>query len=100
MNGWPNSSRRRGVLPYWYLVLRLLAHFAGSGLIFVGLIGVEWLCSFAYDWLDAIHKFPVEMADLIPGLRVGWVYLDILLSAAVLLGGLNQFVRDIFFEDK
>ena len=86
-------------MPYWFLVLRLLAHFAGSALIFVGLIGVEWLCSWAYDWMDGIHSFPVEMTKLIPKLRVGWLYVDILLSGTVLLGGLGQFVRDMFFED-
>jgi hypothetical protein len=65
----------------------------------VGLIGFEWVGSYAYDFMDGIHRFPVEMVKLTPKLRLGWLYMDIFVSGAVLIGGVGRFIRDAFSEE-
>jgi hypothetical protein len=94
MNAWPRQPRR-GRRPYWWLVLKLIGHLGASALIFVALIGFEWVASYAYYLMDSYHSFPVEMTRVIPKLRIGWFYLDIVLSGIVLLAGLGRFVRDL-----
>jgi hypothetical protein len=67
-----------------------------SALVFVSLIGFEWAASYAIDVMNVVHTVPVETSKLVPMLRTGWLYLDIVLTSAVLLAGVGAFIKDMF----
>jgi hypothetical protein len=76
-------------------VLKLLGHVLGGAALFVGLAAVSWALGWGVDHLNKIHPFNPSVLGLLHGVEVAILYLDIALSAIVLLVGAGRFIREI-----
>lgn len=56
-------SRKK--ITFAHSVLNLIGHLVGSSILFVSFIGLGWIISLFYHWLDGIHKFPQDVSVFI-----------------------------------
>lgn len=84
--------RRRS---YWESVVALIAHLAGTGVIFVAFILLGWVVTYILVGLHTLHPFPEEIFRLITRIELGLIYVDAGLCAIVLFAGMAKFCRDI-----
>jgi len=84
----------------WRSTLLLIGHVTATAVVFVAVIALGWLVSFLISYLDSQHKFPSELFSLVTKLEVWVVYIDIGVSAVVLIAGLWRFVWDVVMEDR
>ncbi len=90
-----NWSRSRES-SFGYSILLLIGHLFCTAIVFVTLFGLGWIVSCVFNYLDSIHKFPEEIFNLDTKLEVGLVYIDAMVSGAVLLAGIGRFIMDVF----
>ena len=76
-------------------ILKLIGHAIGGAGLFVSLAALAWGLGWAVAQLHRIHPFSDSVLRLLHGAEVGILYLDIALSAIVLLVGAYRFVREI-----
>jgi hypothetical protein len=76
-------------------VLQLLGHVLGGAALFLGLAAVAWGIGWAVDALNKLHPFNATVIELLHGVEVAILYLDIALSVIVLLVGAFRFVREL-----
>ncbi len=76
-------------------VLKLLGHVLGGAVLFMGLAAVSWLLGVGVDSLNKIHPFSPSVLELLHGVEVAILYLDIGLSGIVLLVGAVRFIKEI-----
>ncbi len=87
-------SRRKK--SYAASVVGLIAHLAGTAIIFSTVFVFGWLVSVLFHWLHAIHPFGEEIFKIISRLEVGLIYVDICLSLIVLFAGAWRFCAELF----
>jgi hypothetical protein len=76
-------------------VLQLLGHVLGGAALFLGLAAVSWGIGWAVDSLNKVHPFDESVIEVLHGVEVAILYLDIGLSGIVLLVGAFRFVREM-----
>ena len=83
----------------WLSALRLIAHLAITSLVFLALMTLVWLVSWAFSTLQARHPFPEELMELFITLKFVLVYLDVLMSSIVLLYGICRYILTVLQGD-
>lgn len=81
---------------YLASVIGLIAHLAGTAVIFSAVFVFGWLVSVLFHWLHKIHPFGDEIFRIITRLEVGLIYIDIGLSLIVLCAGAWRFCAELF----
>lgn len=76
-------------------VLKLIGHAIGGAVLFLSLAALAWALGFAVSALNAIYPFGSAILQLLHGVELGLLYLDIGLSGIVLLVGAFRFVKEI-----
>lgn len=80
-------------------VLHLLGHVLAGAALFLGLAAVSWGLGWAVAALHAIHQFTPAVLQVLHGVEVAILYLDVGLSGMVLLVGAYRFAREITGAD-
>lgn len=75
--------------------MKLVGHLAGTALIFVVFLLLTWAISYSVSSLDAVHKFPQNVLDIITKVELGLMYVDIALCSVVLILGTVRFCIDL-----
>ena len=94
MNSWPRSGDG-----FWRSILLLVAHLAGTAIVFSAILVFGWSVSFLLNYLNSIRNFPPEVFTLVTRLEIGLLYVDTVLSGVILLLCTFRFVRDAL-EDR
>lgn len=76
-------------------VLKLLGHVVGGAALFIGLAAVAWLVGLIIAKMDAMHRFDPSVLAVLHGVEVAILYLDVGLTAIVLITGAVRFIREI-----
>jgi hypothetical protein len=76
-------------------VIKLIGHAIGGAILFAALALLSWALGWAVATLHAVHPFNDTVLRLLHSTEVGILYLDIGLSAIVLLVGAYRFVKEI-----
>lgn len=90
MNSWPRSRDN-----FWRPIVLLVAHLAGTALVFSAILVFGWSISFLLNYLNSIRNFPPEIFTLVTRLEIGLLYVDIVVSGAVLLLCIVRFVKEV-----
>ena len=94
MNLGPLYAPRRSQ-SFWESVLKLLGHVLGGAMLFVGLAAISWALGWGVHFLNQVHPFNPVVLNILHGVEVAILYLDIALSVIVLLVGAARFIREI-----
>jgi uncharacterized membrane protein YidH (DUF202 family) len=76
-------------------VMKLLGHVVGGAVLFIGLAAVAWLVGIAIAKMDATHRFDPAVLQVLHGVEVALLFLDVILTGIVLLTGAVRFIREI-----
>ena len=76
-------------------VLMLVGHALGGSVLFVVIAAISWGLGFGVARLHQIHPFSPTVLNLLHGVEVVLLYLDIGLSGIVLFVGAFRFVKEI-----
>ena len=76
-------------------VLKLIGHAIGGAVLFLSLAALAWALGVAVAALNAMQPFSPAVLQLLHGVEMGLLYLDIGLSGIVLLVGAFRFVKEI-----
>lgn len=90
-----NEMYSRKKVSFTRSVLNLIGHLVGSSILFVTFIGLGWLISFFYHWLDAIHKFPHDVSIFIAKCELYLVYADAILLGILIIVGAWRFIKEL-----
>lgn len=80
---------------FWQSVLHLLGHVLAGAALFLGLAAVSWGLGWAVAALHAIHQFNPSVLQVLHGVEVAILYLDVGLSGMVLVVGAYRFAIEI-----
>lgn len=86
---------RKKKITFLHSVLNLIGHLVGSSILFVSFIGLGWIISLFYHWLDGIHKFPQDVSTFITECELYLVYADAVLCGLVILVGAWRFIKEL-----
>ena len=89
------SFRNRRPKTFWESVWNLIGHLFGTAVIFVVFFAIAWGLSYLLSGLDALHKFPQEILDIIQRIEIALIYADALLCSIVLFAGAVRFCSDL-----
>lgn len=78
---------------------RLIAHFATTTSVFVALASFVWLASWIFRLLHSVSPFSEEQLEILGRLKLVLLYLDILMSGVVLLGGVYRYIVTVLQGD-
>ena len=76
-------------------VLKLLGHVIGGAIMCVGLAAISWALGWWIESMQGVHPFNPSVLTLLHGVEIGILYIDIALSAIVLLVGGFRFIGEI-----
>ena len=76
-------------------IIKLVGHAIGGAFLFTALALLSWSLGWAVATLHKIHPFSDSVLRLLHGAEVGILYLDVALSAIVLLVGAYRFIKEI-----
>lgn len=76
-------------------LVSLVGHVAGSAVLFFTVALFAWLLKWAVHFLDSIHPFGPTIMGIFEAAEIGLLYLDICLSACVLLAGVVRFIKEL-----
>ena len=85
---------------FWESVFSLIGHLLGTAVIFVTFFCLAWGISFILSGLDALHKFPEEIYQIITRIEVWLIYADAVLCTIVLIAGAWRFCSDLMEAGK
>jgi hypothetical protein len=80
---------------FWRAVFGLIGHLAGTAVIFISLITLDWGISFAMHTLHEVHEFPEEILKVFTKFELYLTYLDIGLCTIFLFAGTRRFYREV-----
>jgi hypothetical protein len=80
---------------FWQSIRQLIAHLAIGALVFTTIFTLGWGVSLLFDFLHAIHHFPLAVLKLVAKLEIGLFYFDTVVGGTVLLVGVFHFLRDL-----
>jgi len=73
----------------------MIAPLLATAVLFMAIFLVSWGLSFVIDYLNGQHRLPAEIYTVVTHIELWLVYVDVVLSAVVLLAGAVQFIKDI-----
>lgn len=71
----------------------LLAHLVITALTFGAILVLAWCASYLIDWFHAMRPFPPETYRFLAGVSLWLVYVDVAVSAMILLIGTTRFIQ-------
>jgi len=80
---------------FWASVLKLIGHAIGGAILFMSLAALAWSIGWSVDRLNEAHPFSGSVLNVLHGVELALLYLDIALSGIVLFVGAFRFVREI-----
>lgn len=80
---------------YWKSLIKLLAHIAGTAVMFVAILLVSWGLSLLVHKLNIEHPFPPDIYAVVTKIELWLVYIDVVLSGLVLIFGAWKFLIEI-----
>lgn len=88
-------SYEKKKISFAHSVLNLIGHLFGSGILFLSFIGVGWVISIFYHWLDGMHHFQQDVSIFITECELYLVYADAVLCGLVILVGAWRFIKEL-----
>ena len=85
----PHRWRNRN---HWSSVVRLVGHLVTTAFVFISLITLVWLTSWAFSFMHSMHPFSDEAFQLFVRLKIVLIYLDAALSDIVLIFGVGRYI--------
>lgn len=76
-------------------VIKLIGHAIGGAALFLSLAALSWGLGAMIEVMNRTHPFSASVLNLLHGVEIGLLYLDIALSSIVLLLGAYRFVKEI-----
>jgi hypothetical protein len=76
-------------------IVVLLAHLAGTALVFATLFTLIWATSWFLACLQAVHALPDEVLRPIHFFEIGALYLDEAICAIMLVAGATRFCGEL-----
>ena len=91
---WRGYGRRRH--SYWLSVVKLVAHLLGTAIMFSAILVLSWGLSYLVHRLNVTHPFPEEIYTVVTKIELWLVYIDVVISGAVLVFGAVKFLQEIW----
>jgi hypothetical protein len=76
-------------------VVKLIGHAIGGAALFLSLAVLSWFVGVVVAAMDKVHPFSAPVLQILHGVEIGLLYLDVALSSIVLLVGAFRFVKEI-----
>lgn len=73
----------------------LIGHIAATALLFVAIMAATWAISWAFSYLNEIHRFPAISQTILTCLEVILLAIDALLCLALILYGARRFIHEL-----
>ena len=93
--GWPVEYRRKKH-GYFASLVKLLTHLLGTAVMFSAILVLSWGLSYLVHRLNRTHPFPVEIYSFVTKIELWLLYVDVALSAVVLLFGAARFLQEFW----
>lgn len=81
---------------YWLSLVKLLAHLLGTAIMFSAILVLSWGLSYLVHLLNVAHPFPQEIYSVVTKIELWLVYIDVVISGAVLFFGALKFLQEIW----
>jgi hypothetical protein len=75
--------------------LHLVSHMGTTTLVFLALTAFAWAASFALRSLDSLVPFPANVLLLLERLKMGLIYVDVVICGLASLTGIGHFIVNI-----
>ena len=76
-------------------VVKLIGHAIGGAALFLSLAALSWGVGLVVSAMHKVHPFDATVLQVLHGVEIGLLYIDVALSSIVLLLGAFRFVKEI-----
>jgi hypothetical protein len=73
----------------------LIGHIAATALLFVVIMAATWAISWAFSYLNEIHRFPAVSQTILTYLEVILLGIDALVCVALVSYGARRFIHEL-----
>lgn len=73
----------------------LIGHVAATALLFIAIMAATWAISWAFSYLNEIHRFPEISQTILTYLEVILLAIDALLCVALVSYGARRFIHEL-----
>ena len=94
----PDTDRRRR-RRHGLSVVRLVAHLATTSLVFLALITLVWIVSWAFHFMHSVYPFSDEAFRLLDRLEILLLYADVVVSGIVLFFVIWNYIVEVIRGD-